>query len=164
MTVTTITATVDQWGAFLTITDLAELTFYHPVVEESLYLLGLQAAELVDDEIQDVLDGGTSVQYSGGQSARASLGATDKITTSDVIKAVKTLRENSGRTFNGYFVAVVHPAVEADLLKDSTFVEATRYGANERLYRGEIGRYFGCVFVRAESVDTYSSTVTVYPT
>jgi N4-gp56 family major capsid protein len=164
MTITTITATVDQWGAFIRIADLAELTFFHPVVEESLYLLGIQAAETIHYEIQTVLDAGTTVQYAGGKAARSSVAATDKMSTAEIIKAVKTLRNNSGRTFNGYFVAVVHPNVEADLLRDATFVEATRYAAAERLYKGEISRFYGCIFVRAESLITYSSTVTVYPT
>lgn len=164
LTINTVTATVDQWGDFIRISDLAELTFFHPVVEESLYLLGLQAAETIHGQIQDVLDAGTTVQYASGVSARTDIGAAHKITTAEVIKAVKTLRGNSGRTFGGYYIAVVHPNVEADLLRDSTFVEATRYAAAERLYKGEISRYYGCVFVRAESIDTYSSTVTVYPT
>jgi N4-gp56 family major capsid protein len=164
MTINTVTATVDQWGSFIRIADLAELTFFHPVVEESLYLLGLQAAETIHYEIQTTLDAGTTVQYAGGKAARSAIDGTNKISTTEVIKAVKTLRNNSGRTFNGYYIAVVHPSVEADLLGDATFVEATRYGAAERLYKGEISRYYGCVFVRAESLITYSSTVTVYPT
>jgi N4-gp56 family major capsid protein len=106
----------------------------------------------------------TDCQYANGRSARTDVAANDKMTTSEVITAVKTLRNNSGRTFNGYYIAVIHPDVEADLLRDPTFVEATRYAAAERLYKGEVARYYGAIFVRAESIDTYSSTVTVYPT
>jgi N4-gp56 family major capsid protein len=164
LTVNTVSATVDQWGDFIRIADLAELTFFHPIVEESLYLLGLQAAETIHREIEDVLVAGTTVQYANARAARTDVTATDKINTSEIIKAVKTLRNNSGRTFNGYFICVIHPDVEADLLRDSTFVEAARYAAAERLYKGEIARWYGCVFCRAESINTFSSTVTVYPT
>lgn len=164
LTVNTITAAMDQWGDFIRISDLAELTFFHPVVEESLYLLGLQAAETINREIEDVLVAGTNVQYASGVAARTSLGASDKITAAEVIKAVRTLRNNSGRTFNGYYIAIVHPNVEADLLRDATFVEATRYAAAERLFKGEIARFYGAIFVRAESTTAISSTVTVYPT
>jgi N4-gp56 family major capsid protein len=164
LTINTVTATVDQWGDFIRIADLAELTFYHPIVEESLYLLGLQAAETIHREIEDVLVAGTNVQYVNARAARTDLAAHDKLNTSEVIKAVKTLRNNSGRTFHGFYIAVIHPDVEADLLRDSTFVESTRYAASDRLFKGEIARYFGAIFCRAESINTFSSTVTVYPT
>jgi N4-gp56 family major capsid protein len=32
------------------------------------------------------------------------------------------------------------------------------------MFKGEIGRLFGVVFVRSEAITTFSSTVTVYPT
>jgi len=86
------------------------------------------------------------------------------MSTAEVIKAVRTLRRNSTRTFGGNFVAVIHTDVEADLLQDTKFFEATRYAASDRLFKGEVGKYFNCVFVRAESLATFSSTVTVYPT
>lgn len=147
MEVTTITATVEQWGDYILFSELSEITFIHDIVDETLYLLGLQAAELIHREIEQVLQAGTNVIYANGKTARTALISSDKLDTADVINAVKVMRENSAMTFDGYFIWVLSPAVQADLLKDATFVEATRYAAAERLYRGEIARYFGCVFV-----------------
>jgi len=46
---------------FIALSELEELVVSHPIVEESVYLLGLQAAEVVHREIQTVLNAGTNV-------------------------------------------------------------------------------------------------------
>lgn len=44
-------ATVEQYGTVIRISDLAELTARHNVVERTIYVLGLQAAEIYDQLI-----------------------------------------------------------------------------------------------------------------
>jgi N4-gp56 family major capsid protein len=48
LTVTPITATIDQYGAYAPLTDLAELTTKHPLVTKTNELLGTQAARTYD--------------------------------------------------------------------------------------------------------------------
>ena len=137
---------------FIGITDLAELTFFHPVVDESLYLLGLQAAELIHSEIEKVLGAATNTVNAGGKATAAAIAAGDKMTAADVVGIVRQLRTNSARTFNGYYIGVVSPSVEAALLLDDKFREAAQYSAAERIWQGEIMRFFGVAFVRAEGL------------
>ena len=65
MTITTVTAVAEQWGAVVTITDVAELTIKHQPLQKAIMLLGIQAAETIDRVIFNVLMGGTTVFYPG---------------------------------------------------------------------------------------------------
>ena len=77
MSVSTVTATVEQWGQVVVITDMAELVIKHPVVQKAIQILALAAAETRDREIQKVLLAGTTVQYVNNRSSRATLVAGD---------------------------------------------------------------------------------------
>jgi N4-gp56 family major capsid protein len=171
-----ITASISQYGAFVVLTDLAELTPKHPVVQEALYLLGRQAGESIDRIIQTVVLAGTTVQYANGKSSRANLLATDVMTTTEIRKAVKTLEQNAAVPFdavslgdnnNGVsersaFVLVVDPSVKADITTDTTFVTAASYSAVTKLFNNEIGSWFGTRVVVSNNMVTISSGTTVH--
>lgn len=160
---TAITATIDQLGAFVTLTDLAELTVKHPIMQKTLEILGMQAGESIDTAISTVLLAGTTVQYANGRANRAALTTTDVMTSTEIRKAVKTLRRNGGMPLDGgSYVLVVDPEVEADLLSDSTFVTAASYSAITKLYNGEVGTWFGVRVVRSNNLSTIASTTTVH--
>jgi N4-gp56 family major capsid protein len=48
ITINQFEAVVEQYGTVVRLTDLAELTAKHNIVEKSIYILGLQAAETYD--------------------------------------------------------------------------------------------------------------------
>lgn len=159
-----ITATIDQLGAFVTLTDLAELTVKHPVVQKTTELLGVQAARSYDRTINSVVVAGTSVVYPGAVGARASIAAGNVLTFAEIRKAVATLRNNGAQEFDdGNFVLVVDPSVESDLLGDTTFANTVyrQTGKNE-LYKGAITTFSGVTVVRSNNVPTIASTVTVH--
>lgn len=61
-----VTVELDQWGAVMAITDRAEITTKHPLVQETLNLLADSAQRVIDREIQNVWLAGTNVQYGDG--------------------------------------------------------------------------------------------------
>lgn len=165
-----ITATVDQLGAYVTLTDLAELTVKHPVVQKTTELLSVQAARSYDQSINAVVVAGTSVVYAGGVAARTALAAANVLTFSEIKKAVALLRNNGATPFDdGNFVLVVDPSVETDLMGDSTlqstivrnFPTLNSLKENEN-YKGAITRFAGVTIVRSNNIPTVASTVTVH--
>src|SRR3990170_923447 len=65
MSISTVTATAEQWGAYVTITDVAELTIKHKPLQKALQLLGFQSGETVERECFNVVATGTSIFYPG---------------------------------------------------------------------------------------------------
>lgn len=159
-----ITAVIDQLGAFVTLTDLAELTVKHPVTTKTTELLGVQAARSYDRTINSVVVAGTAVIYQGTNAARTDIGAGEVLTFSEVRKAVAQLRNNGASEFDdGNFVLVIDPSVEADLMGDTTFANTVyrQTGKNE-FYKGAITSFAGVTVVRSNNIPTISSTVTVH--
>jgi N4-gp56 family major capsid protein len=164
LTVTPITATIDQLGAYTILTDLAELTTKHPVVTKTNELLGTQAARTYDRLINSTVVAGTNVLYSGSQSTRTGITNASKITMADVQKAVALLRNNGAEEFaDGNFVCIIDPSVEIDLMTDTQFSNTVyrQTGKNE-LYKGAITTFAGVTFVRTNNVPTIASTATVH--
>lgn len=158
---TAITATVNQVGAFVQLTDLAELTVKHPVVAQVMQLLGMQAGESIDLLIQGVIVVGTSVQYAGGAANRAALAASNVMTMTEFRRAVKTQRANGAIPFDMDYVMVVDPSVEADILADTQFTSVGNFNPDP-VYMGEVGKWFGTRVVRSNNIPSISSTTTVH--
>jgi N4-gp56 family major capsid protein len=161
---TALTAVVDQWGAFVTLTDIAELTVKHPVIGELEMLLGEQANDTIETQINSVLVAGTTVQFAGAAANRAALAASNVMTTVELRKALKTLRVNGARPIDGAFVLFVDPSVEMDLMADSDFKAAIQYDpARTDLYAGSvIGKWAGVEVRRSNIIPTIASTTTVH--
>lgn len=167
LTATAITATIDQLGAYVTLTDLAELTVKHPVTQKTTQLLGVQAARSYDRMINSVVVAGTSVVYPGAVANRAAIGAGNVLTFAEVRKSVALLRNNGAQEFDdGNFVLVVDPSVETDLMGDTTFQntvyrQSTPTKGNE-FYKNTITKFAGVTVVRSNNIPTITSTVTVH--
>lgn len=153
-----ITATIDQLGAFVTLTDLAKLTPKHPVMQKTLELLGVQGARTYDNYIFNAISAGTAVYYAGGVASRATITTTSYMTFADVFKAVANQRQNGAMEFDdGNFVLAIDPKVELDLLQDTTFQnvvyrsQPNNPGKNE-LYKGRITTFGGVTIVRSNQI------------
>ena len=164
--VTSMTATVGQYGGFVRITDLLDLTAIDPIMTETVDLIGDQAGRTVDTLVRDVVMTGTNVQYADGSvSSRAALtgGAAtgNNYLTVDVIKkAVRALRKQNAKPIDGYFVAIVHPDTAYDLMSDPEWKEMNKYtsGNVEKLYKGEIGCVAGVRFVESTEAKIWKGT------
>jgi N4-gp56 family major capsid protein len=145
-------AVAEQYGFLVRISDLAELTAKHMVVERTVYLEGLHAAETYDQLIFNVLDAATNNYRPNGRAGDTSLFATDLVQYTDLVELEATLQDNGGRPYeNGDYVFVTAPQVYAGLLRDPDFKAAAQLRAPEKIWKGEIGELSGFRIVRTNS-------------
>ena len=116
---TKVEATVAQYGAYVEISDLLELTAYDPVIGDSAELLGEQMGIVVDNVTRDAMAAEASDQFAGGAANQGSVAATSYLTVEEVRKAVRTLKANKARRFkgdgvSGHFVCIVDPYATFD--------------------------------------------------
>lgn len=164
LTVTNLTAQVSQYGDYVALTDVLQLTAIDPVLTEVNKQLGVQAGETLDRLTADILNAGTNVQYSGGKAARDALTETDVISVDDIKKAVRTLKNNYAKKINGAYVGIIHPSVAYDLTNDPAWEAVKTYDPKD-WYNGEIGRICGVRFVETPEAVTFdASGKTVYST
>lgn len=157
MSISTVQAVAEQWGAYVNLSDVANLTVKHPVLVKAIDLMGYQAAETMDREIIQVLQAGTSVSYPGTITARSQLSSTttDVVTTDLIRKVLKGLRRRGAHEYEGQdFVGVLDPSVDMDVSKDSTFQTAASYSNIKVLQNGEIGKWMGVRWMRSNLIPT----------
>jgi N4-gp56 family major capsid protein len=145
-------AVVEQYGNVVRISDLAELTAKHPIVQRTIYMLGLQAAETYDQLVFNVLDAATSNYYPNSRGADTSLVATDYVGYADLVELMASLQDQGGRPMDGSnYVFVCAPQVHAAMLKDSDFKTSVQFGKPDRMWRGEVEQLGGFRIVRTNS-------------
>ena len=165
---TAITATVAQYGAWITQSDVLELTAIDNTIVEATKLLGRQAGLTLDTITRNVLHSGTNVTYcpkigAGGTetevTSRSALDNTCQLTVKVVQQVVAKLRGQNAPTINGKYVAIIHPYVAYDLMRDPEWINAHVYAKPENLYEGEIGEIAGVRFVQTTEAKIYENGV-----
>ena len=168
LNVTAITATVAQYGDYITQSDVLELTTIDNTIVEATKLLGRQAGLTLDTVTRNVLQSGTNVTYcpkvaaDGTETAvtsRAGLDNTCQLTVKVIQQVVAKLRAQNAPTINGKYVAIIHPYVAYDLMRDPEWIEAHKYAKPENLYEGEIGEVAGVRFVQTTEAKIYDGGV-----
>ena len=162
-----IEAEVKQYGAYVEVSDLLDLTSFDPVLTESTELLGEQLGTVVEWITRDAMCAGTNVQYANGKTNRLSLEAGDKLTVTEIRKAVRSLKKAKARMFNNvdgavrkpHFVCICSPDATYDLQSDALWQDVSKYSDVEQIYSGEIGRLFGVVFVESTEAKVFSQSV-----
>lgn len=157
LTVTAITATVMQFGRFIVQTDVLELTAIDNTIVEATKLLGRQAGLSLDTIVRNILQESTNVSYAPKVSGstetevthRYDLDESAQLTVDLVQQMVTKLRAANAPTINGDYVAIIHPYVAYDLMRDPEWQNAHQYTTSENIYAGEIGKLYGCRFVQS---------------
>ena len=163
--VTAITAKIEQYGGYITLSDMLNLTAYDNNMQEVMKLLATQAGQVSDKITRDILAAGTNVSYAGGRAARNALTSADVLTIEDIKKAVRKLKRVNAKTISGNYVAIVHPDVAYDLMQDSEWIDANHYAGSERIFNGEIGKMYGVRFVETTMAKIVKpSTLPIYCT
>jgi N4-gp56 family major capsid protein len=143
MTATSLPAIMDQWGDFVTLTDVAEMTVRYTPSQRAIDLLGLQAAETIDREVQRVLMAGINVFFPASKT-RTTLANADVIDLALLRKIRAKLRGNGAPYFEGSkFALVVDTFVSADIQSDTVFIAAAEYSNLSRLNDAELGTWGG---------------------
>jgi N4-gp56 family major capsid protein len=168
LTVTTVNATVAQYGDYIVQSDVLELTSLDNTILEATKLLGRQAGATLDTVTRNVLQGGTNVTYcpkvgaDGTETAissRTALDNTCQLTVKVVQQVVAKLRAQNAPTINGKYVAIIHPYVAYDLMRDPEWIDAHKYANPTNLYEGEIGEVAGVRFVQTSEAKIYDDGV-----
>lgn len=176
LSVSTVTATVKQYGGYVTISDMLDLTAIDPMLVTATKSVASQAGRTLDTITREVLNSGTVVQYAEGQVAsRSALSYTDEntncnLTVDAVRKAVRFLETQDAPRINGYYAGIIHPYCKYDLMSDPDWKYPHQYKDTVELYDNEIGELYGVRFVQssrakkfegegASSVDVYSTLI-----
>jgi N4-gp56 family major capsid protein len=158
LNVTNLTATVKQYGDYIKVTDVLELTAIDPMLELSAQLLGSQAGRTLDTISREVLNGGTNKMFApkvatgGTETAvllRSSIDATCVLTPKLVRKAANKLKRMNADKIGDSYVAIVHPDACSDLMGHKDWLEAHLYTTPENIYNGELGKMYDIRFVES---------------
>lgn len=159
MQVSTVQATVEQYGDYIEQTDLLELTSIDNTIVEATKMLSSQAGITLDTVVRNVTCGGTNVMYcqkvsSGSETAvtsRKDLNSTALLRVKDVFRAAAELKAMDAPKIDGYYVGIIHPYISTDLMQEAgnQWMEVQKYASPENMLKGEIGCLGGVRFVES---------------
>lgn len=173
LNVSAITATVSQYGDYITQSDVLEMTALDNTILEATKLLGRQAGVTLDTVTRNVLQSGTNVTYcpkftkdatSGAVTEtevtkRSDLDNTSVLSVKVLQQVVAKLRGQNAPTINGKYIGIIHPYAAYDLMRDPEWIDMHKYATPENMYNGEIGEIAGIRFVQTTEAKIYSGGV-----
>ena len=183
LSVTSITAQVQYYGDFVTLTDKLQYETEDPILTETSGLLGDQAGDTLDQLTRDVLNAGTNVLRVNARTARTSIVSTDVIDAVTLRKAIRLLKNSKAKTITkmvdpstGYatspvapsYLAIVHPNVTFTLQKIAGFVPVENYANKGSVLEGEVGKLESVRFIESTNAKVFtaggSGSIDVYST
>lgn len=166
-TYTTVTATPTQYGIFVELSDRVIKAAKTAIIDEAGETLGYNIARIIDQVVQTTVNAGTLVIYADAVANRAALGAPNTLGGAELNKAAIKLKSTDAKEVDGGgFIGIVHPFAAGDLRAEANgaWVEFSKYTTPDKLFNGETGKLYGVRLVESSNVQTFTSTVTVYPT
>lgn len=183
LSTTEVTATAQQYGDFVTVTDVVSYTSQDAVLTEAAEILGDQAGDTLDLLSRAVLNAGTSVQRVNDRVSRVTIVAGDLIDVATVRKVVRTLKNNKARRItkmvnpstgiatepiDAAFIGIVHPNVTYTLKGLTGFTPIEKYASQKDVMDGEIGKIDEVRFVETTNAKVFTgegdSGIDVYST
>lgn len=165
LTATTVSAQLAEYGTTVKISRFLSLTSIDANNKEKIEVIAQNMGETLDELTRNELFTGATVQLAGAKAALTDLSASNTLSAAEVRKAVRTLKSNKARKYQGRgsWVCKTGPFPAYDLMGDTTWVNATTYdNSAENIYKGEIGLLYGTRFLESPNQKTEASTVTVY--
>ena len=152
LSATSIEAEVSQYGNYVTLSDVLDLTAIDNVVVEATKACGRQAGLTLDTITRNVLQSCPNVWYAPKAdgtvvTSRTALDNTCKLTVKTVKRVAAFLKANNAPKIGDSYVAVIHPYAAFDLMEDPEWKYPHQYKDTENLYNGEIGKVGGVRFV-----------------
>lgn len=172
MTVSQITATIAQYGGYVTLSDVLELTAIDNNIVQATNIMASQAGRTLDTITRDVVCGGTNVFYapkivSGVKTAvttRGGMDATSALDVDSIMRAVAFLKAQNAKKIGDSYIGIVHPYAAYDLKKDSEFVEWNKYTTPEKMWNGEIGKIGDVRFIENSEAKIFNDGTAQSPT
>lgn len=139
--------TVGERGNAISVTELALKASFTDIMADATTLLSRDVALTLDCELRDTALSATNVIYGRKDSSTAKIANRLAITSANgmsvatIKDAVEILATNNTPKFEGaYYICFVHPHQSRVLRDDPAWIEASKYGAPDQLFTGEIGR------------------------
>ena len=160
LSVTDVTATLQQYGDYVTITDVVQDTHEDPVLREAMATTGEQAAQMYELVRYGVLNGGTNAFYAGGATSRANVASGFTLALQRQVTAA--LRRQNARPITSIvsaspnfgthaipssYIAVCHVDLDSTLRDTKGFVSVENYGSDMQAMPGEIGSIEGVRYI-----------------
>lgn len=186
MTISQVSATAQQWGDKVTITDVAEMTIKHPLFKKATELTALQMSETLERNTMNALMAGTQVNYVNSRGSRGALVAGDVLDTTTVIRTDAALETLGAPRYMGdemtdtkieanaggarasenprampHYVALIHTLVVGDFRSNATVVNAWTYSDLNRLYNYEAGEWSGIRFCKTNMIPSFTGVAQV---
>ncbi len=178
-TLASTTVTLDQWGDVITLTDVAQMTTSHPLLQQATELLADNAQRVIDREVQLVWIAGTNILYGDGSvTTRDAITTAMKASDSIIHKARVQLvddgvpprdgpakedakQESASGTFTrgSAYVGICGPQVMADIMQAGTslgtWASVSMYNAADKLYKAEVGTWLGIRWVETNFIPKF---------
>lgn len=169
LSATDITATVAQYGDFITITDVVDYESKDPVLTEAAEILGDQMGDTLDQLTRDVLAAGT-VSTTVGQTTRTAITTTNLITATEVRKAVRTLKNAKARQITRMinastgiatepigmcYIGIAHPDTIYDLEDETGWTPVEKYANKSDVMEHEEGKLAGVRFISTTNAKVF---------
>ena len=144
------TVKLNQYGDYVTITDVVQDTHEDPVLREATTIMAEQAAMTIETIRFNILKAGTNVFYANGGARNAvntaiSLTLQRQITTSMlrqnakmITQVVKSTPDYRTEPVEGAFIALCHPDLETDIRSMTGYINPKQYGTTTP-YENEVG-------------------------
>lgn len=168
---TDISATLNWYGDFVTLTDKLTMETEDPVRLEANEVLADQAADTIDQLARDILVAGTSIIYAAGRVSRITVAAGDVITASLIDTAEETLKANKARFMTNYvdpstgiatiplppcFIGICHVYTTKTLRAMSGWTKVELYAQPGSRMEGEIGKYGNTRFIETVNAKVFT--------
>lgn len=148
LTVTTEEGTVKQYGDWIQLSDMLQMTAIDNNVVQATKLLSSQAGRTLDTVTREVLAGGTNVIYApkvvdGAETevlSRSTLTPECVLTPFVVMRAAATLEAMNTPKINGSYVLITHPYCRETLQESPGWVDVVKYKEGNNTFSGEIGK------------------------
>ena len=158
-----VTVTLNEYGNAVITTAKLRGTAFLDVDSAAANIFGYNSGASIDEVAREVLAGGSNVIYGGGgatnPSSRTTVAAEDIIEANDIRKVTAQLRSANVPTFNGLYMAYIHPDVAYDLRKE-TGAAAWRdphvYSDPSNIYNAEIGAFEGVRFIETPRAKVFA--------
>ena len=183
ITMTPVDVALSQRGQVTRVSDVANTVGLLKFLDIAIDLMAEECALDVDTYTRNLLvrgdtltTGGTtnlalglSRRYAQSTANFAGLAAASLangcITPRDLLDAFTQLKIQRAPTFDGDYVAVLPPQITRDILNNSEFREVVRQNYADKIFKGEIGKFYNCRIVEAtnpfqedETEGTFAST------
>ena len=126
LTVTTVEGTVKQYGDWIQLSDMLQMTAIDNNVVQATKLLSSQAGRTLDTVTREVLAGGTNVIYA----PKVVDGAETEVLS----------RSTLTPEINGSYVLITHPYCRETLQESPGWVDVVKYKEGNNTFSGEIGK------------------------